>query len=88
LARQVDTTTLDAEGQGRVLLLAGNITPTLEEALHVTSGDASNVGVMATGVLQDIDGEPRLDRPNLGADEYWPPGALRLAYLPLIIMNQ
>ncbi len=36
-------TTLDAEGQGRVLLIAGDITPTVE-GLRITGGDATGLG--------------------------------------------
>jgi hypothetical protein len=44
---------------------------------------AINAGVDA-GVHWDIDGEPRpYQLPDLGADEYWPPGALKRLYLPL-----
>ncbi len=36
-------TTLDAEGQGRVFLVAGTISPTIE-GLHITGGDATGLG--------------------------------------------
>ncbi|NOZ26771.1 MAG: DUF1565 domain-containing protein [Chloroflexi bacterium] len=36
-------TILDARGQGRVLFLTGNITPTIE-GLHITGGDATGLG--------------------------------------------
>jgi uncharacterized repeat protein (TIGR01451 family) len=39
------------------------------------------IGAPAT----DIDGEPRLGAPDLGADEYWAPGALKRVYLPLVL---
>jgi len=59
------------------------------DGYHLMAGSAAqDNGVMTAGVLQDIDGEPRLDRPDLGADEYWPPGALRFVYLPLVIKSQ
>jgi len=49
--------------------------------------EALDEGV-AAGVLNDIDGEPRLyPVPDLGADEYWPPGALRRIYLPVVLRN-
>jgi hypothetical protein len=38
-------TTLDAQGQGRVLYIMGNVTPTIE-GLHVTGGDADSGGGM------------------------------------------
>ncbi|HFD39907.1 MAG TPA: DUF11 domain-containing protein, partial [Anaerolineae bacterium] len=37
------TTTLDAQGAGRVLYVTGNITPTVE-GLHLTHGDAAGLG--------------------------------------------
>lgn len=36
-------TTLDAQGQGRVLFIAGDISPTIE-GLHITGGDGSGLG--------------------------------------------
>ncbi len=40
------------------------------------------------GVYHDIDDEPRLYVPDLGADEYWPPGTVfDHIYLPLIARN-
>ena len=42
-------------------------------------------GVLA-GVVSDVDHEPRpYQAPDLGADEYWPPGALRHIYVPLMV---
>jgi hypothetical protein len=38
--------------------------------------------------MSDIDYEPRpYQVPDLGADEYWPPGALKQAYLPIVLRN-
>jgi len=60
--------------------------------LNPTAGDyhigptsaARDTGIDA-GVHTDIDGEPRpYQLPDIGADEYWPPGALKRLYLPLI----
>jgi hypothetical protein len=46
---------------------------------------ALDAGVDA-GVLSDIDRQPRpYLAPDLGADEYWPPGALNYSYLPLVV---
>jgi len=40
------------------------------------------------GVKIDMDGQPRPYRlPDLGADEYWPPGALKYLYLPVVPRN-
>ena len=59
------------------------------DGYHLTASSAArDKGVMTVGVLQDIDGEPRFDAPDLGADEYWPPGLLQFVYLPLVIRNQ
>jgi hypothetical protein len=56
------------------------------DGFHLTSASAAiDKGVYAE-VTTDIDGEPRLGHtPDLGADEYWLPGALRRLYLPLIL---
>ncbi|MBN1954958.1 MAG: hypothetical protein JW900_07890 [Anaerolineae bacterium] len=37
------TTTVDAQGEGRVLFIAGDISPTVE-GLHITGGDAAGLG--------------------------------------------
>ncbi len=52
---------------------------------HIGSDSAAlDVGVNA-GVMLDMDNQPRPDQtPDLGADEYWPPGALKFVYLPLV----
>ncbi len=41
-------TTLDAQGQGRVLLITGSISPTIE-GLRITGGDASGLGGTSRG---------------------------------------
>jgi hypothetical protein len=53
---------------------------------HIGSGSvAINAGVDA-GVRIDIDVEPRpYQTPDLGADEYYPPGALKRQYMPLVL---
>jgi hypothetical protein len=55
---------------------------------HIGPGSAAlDVGVDA-GVRTDIDPQPRpYLAPDLGADEYWPPGVLKHVYLPLILRN-
>jgi hypothetical protein len=43
---------------------------------------------ICTGVRIDIEGQPRpLRAPDLGADEYWPPGTPKRSYLPLILWD-
>lgn len=47
--------------------------------------DAIDAGIDA-GVTRDIDNQPRpYQSPDIGADEYWPPGALKYIYLPLVM---
>ena len=49
------------------------------------NSDAIDAGVDA-GVTRDIDNHPRpYQLPDIGADEYWPPGTLTFIYLPLVI---
>ncbi len=50
---------------------------------HLAPGSAAIDRGVATAVTGDIDGEPRWGIPDLGADEYWAPGALFRIYLPL-----
>jgi len=53
---------------------------------HIGPGsDAIDQGVDA-GVTNDIDFHLRpYQAPDIGADEYWPPGALKFIYLPLVL---
>jgi hypothetical protein len=52
---------------------------------HIGPGSAAiDVGTDA-GVGIDIDREPRSGIPDLGADEYWPPGAFKYVYLPVVL---
>ncbi len=45
-------------------------------------------GVVAEGGM-DLDREPRpTHMPDIGADEYWPPGVLKRVHLPLVQRNQ
>ena len=49
---------------------------------------AIDVGVDA-GVRSDIDRQPRpYQVPDLGADEYWPPGVLKYVHFPLVMQNR
>lgn len=52
------------------------------DGYHLTAGSAAiDRGVDAT-VTIDIDGDPRLDIPDIGADEY-----VLYVYLPLVVRN-
>jgi parallel beta-helix repeat protein len=54
------------------------------DGYHLTSASAAiNQGVSA-GVTHDIDNQPRDLLPDLGADEYWPAGAPRYLFMPLL----
>jgi hypothetical protein len=53
---------------------------------HIGLGSAALDAGVDAGVRTDVDGEPRPYLvPDLGADEYWPPGALQRLYLPLVL---
>jgi parallel beta-helix repeat protein len=48
------------------------------------NSDAIDAGISA-GVTGDIDNQPRpYQTPDIGADEYWPPGVLKHIFLPLV----
>lgn len=55
---------------------------------HIGPGSAAiDVGVDA-GTRLDMDNQPRpYQGYDVGADEYWPPGALKHIYLPLVMRN-
>ena len=58
------------------------------DGFHLTVASAAIDKGVNAGVTTDIDGEPRLGHaPDLGADEYWPPGTPRRFYLPLILRH-
>jgi hypothetical protein len=60
------------------------------DGYHLTVGSAAiDKGVNAS-VTNDIDGQPRpySTTPDLGADEYWPPGTPKYIYFPLIMHNR
>jgi hypothetical protein len=58
------------------------------DGFHLTSTSAALDKGGNARVTTDIDGEPRLGRtPDLGADEYWQPGARRRHY-PLLILRR
>jgi hypothetical protein len=54
------------------------------DGYHLTAGSAARGQGVNAGAGWDIDGEPRHNPPDLGADEYWSAGALRKVYLPLL----
>jgi len=56
---------------------------------HISPSSGALERGVATGLIGDIDGQPRpYQAPDLGADEYWPPGVLKHAYLPLAIKGR
>jgi hypothetical protein len=57
------------------------------DGYHLTVGSAAIDQGVNAGVTTDMDGQPRLGVPDLGADEYWAPGFPKYIYLPLIMRN-
>jgi hypothetical protein len=56
------------------------------DGYHLTASSAARGWGVNAGV-GDIDGEPRRNPPDLGADEFWAPGELKRVYLPLVLRN-
>jgi parallel beta-helix repeat protein len=55
------------------------------DGYHILTDSAAINGGVDAGVRGDIDNQPRpYQTPDLGADEYWPPGALEYVYLPFV----
>jgi hypothetical protein len=55
---------------------------------HILTGSAAIDKGIDAGLKLDIDPEPRpYLAPDLGADEYWPPGALHKVYLPVTLKS-
>jgi hypothetical protein len=53
---------------------------------HIGEYSAARDKGINAGVMTDIDFHPRpYQDPDIGADEYWPPGALKFISLPLIL---
>ena len=53
---------------------------------HIGAGSAAIDKGIEAGVKTDIDFHPRpYLTPDLGSDEYWPPGTLKFIYLPLVL---
>ncbi len=55
------------------------------DGYHLTAASLAIGAGVPTGPWSDIDNEPRRNPPDLGADEYWAPGALQKIYLPLVL---
>lgn len=51
---------------------------------HIAPDSAAIDSGVNAGVWKDIDNEPRIGIPDIGADEYWPPGLPKYIYLPLV----
>ncbi len=51
---------------------------------HILAGSMAIDHGMLAQIGLDIDLEPRFGTPDLGADEYWAPGAIKKVFLPLI----
>jgi hypothetical protein len=53
---------------------------------HIGPASAAIDQGVNAGVTNDIDFHPRpYQTPDIGADEYWPPGALKFIYLPITL---
>lgn len=82
----------DWGGQGNVMTGTVNVwqVPAFVNAgaadYHIgPDSGALDAGVDA-GVRMDMDHQPRpYQAPDLGADEYWPPGVLKYVYLPVVM---
>lgn len=56
---------------------------------HLGPSSAALDRGLDTGIVNDIDDQPRpYAAPDLGADEYWPPGVLQYFHLPLVTKNR
>lgn len=78
----------DAAGAGMITEAhhyTGNANFALD-GYHILTGSAAIDKGVDAAVKLDIDPEPRpYLAPDLGADEYWAPGAPRKVYLPLVL---
>lgn len=55
---------------------------------HIGPASAALDRGVDAGVTSDMDNQPRpYQTPDLGADEYWPPSALKRVYLPAVLLN-
>jgi hypothetical protein len=55
------------------------------DGYHLTSGSIARDKGVSTNFLTDIDNQQRIPLPDLGADEYWPPGFPKFVYLSVIL---
>ncbi len=81
--------TLDAQGQGRVLYIVGNISPTIE-GLHITGGDAAGLGgtwwgMSAGGGVYVITATAILRNNQVSRNTAWYGGGLYLEHSPTIL---
>jgi len=51
---------------------------------HISAGSAAIDMGVDIKISDDIDGEPRFGTSDLGADEYWAPGALKRMFIPMV----
>lgn len=84
----------DADWGGAGTILTGTINVFDDPAFvnpdtgdyHIGSTSAAINAAVNAGVNTDIDNQPRpYQTPDLGADEYWPPGTLKYVYLPIVL---
>jgi hypothetical protein len=54
---------------------------------HISDGSAAIDQSPDNWLIVDFDFEPRYGIPDLGADEYWAPGALKRVYLALVVKS-
>ncbi len=52
---------------------------------HIGQNSAAIDEGIDAGVERDMDNQPRVGTPDLGADEYWVQGVYQLIYLPLVV---
>jgi parallel beta-helix repeat protein len=71
----------EIERSNDVLGVAG-----LTHIYRIAAGSAAVDAGVDAGVRVDVDGQPRpYQAPDLGADEFWPPDALKAIYLPMVM---
>ncbi len=83
-----DTHIVDAGGRiTRTRDLHGDPTFVGSGDYHLTATSPARNRGWPTDVRRDIDNERRDPLPDLGADEYFDPGSIRQAYIPLILIT-